>query len=623
MQAMTATATEAGGSAVPGDAPVAVAPRRPRVAAAAADVAVAVAAALVVLRTVLPQVTEHVLGRSDHRYWTWVGWRVAGLARDGRVPWRIPDVVRPYGSDLGTADGPLPTALGALWAGVVGRPALALNLTIATAIATNALAAMVLARRCSASAAVARVCGFAFALAPVVAVRAEDHVNLLFMAPLVLMVAAAVGTVGGHPVRPVVHGALLAVCFLSSGYHALLGALGFTLIVGCTGGRNRTVAVRLLATAAVAALVVSPLLVARLSLERAERRAGAEPMAVRSMDYGADALGPVIPAPGSLLRPGGERPGMEEVAFLGVPLLTGLAAFAWSSAHDRRRRVDPPAGRNAGGDPARRLRRAVALTATVAWVVSLGPVLTVAGWTPTPRWWLPGSFLAVAPGLSTMRAPNRAGFLLALTATIALALVLQRLQTTRPQWWRPVGVAVVVAAVAGVPAAPTLDPLPYGPAIAGAMSALAAGAPDDPPVLLALPGTCERMTEDVTAQIVAPLPQVGCQAMTAALPFASGLDRLQASEAWAALRCLPERLGTVVRPDRSDLAPSLAAARALHAELDVDVVLLDRTVHCTSGDPGRADAARDAVVAAGRVLADDGRYVLVVLDAGGPPVSGR
>jgi hypothetical protein len=311
--------------------------------------------------------------------------------------------------------------------------------------------------------------------------------------------------------------------------------------------------------------------------------------------FGADPVAVVQPPPGTAMpgpfldRDRYRRNLPETTAFLGIPLLAGLGVLAM---------VRSPA------------RRPVAGSAVVLGVLAWGPALRVGGWVPAEQAWLPAQVLLGLPGMAGLRAPIRALFVVAVLATAALAVVLELVRRrARPHVTAVLCVAVVAGALAGVRNAPVSPLVPAGPAVRAALAGLA----ERPvaPVVLVLPDDCEDASRLVTLQLVAPLPMVGCQGFSASVPFASELDTYRSSSAWAALRCQPERLGTVIDLSRAGLEPSVAAARALPAELGVDVVVLDRSADCA--EPRRLGASIAAVIAAGNVLADDGRFVVVDL----------
>src|SRR5690606_2653004 len=125
-----------------------------------------VGATLLMLRPASGDLATVQIGSLDGETWMWHGWRIAEEMRRGTiVPWRIPDVVAPYGIDLRLEDGWIPSYICALW-NLVFDPILAFNLAVVTGTLLNMWSARALARVFTEHRGVLVLCAIAFASAP-------------------------------------------------------------------------------------------------------------------------------------------------------------------------------------------------------------------------------------------------------------------------------------------------------------------------------------------------------------------------------------------------------------------------------------------------------------------------
>ena len=200
--------------------------------------------------------------------------------------------------------------------------------------------------------------------------------------------------------------------------------------------RLRTGLVRLGAAIGIALIVLSPLIAARLAYIREERDAGA--VVTTSLDdavtFSADTFDPLaLPVDGRVVGAGvrlgiGTRPlEIYRTAAVGWGLV-GAAGLAVLSRHRRRPALIAGIG--------------------VTWLLSLGPVLTVAGTLIGPQpvrgEWLPYRALLSVPGLSALRAPYRVSIVLAAVMVGGAAIGLSALdrepagragRCCRARWW--------------------------------------------------------------------------------------------------------------------------------------------------------------------------------------------
>lgn len=568
----------------------------------AATVLAPVVAATALLWRVVGDLGSVGVGAGDARYWYWAGWRLAEQVRDGDLlPLTTDAVVWPNGYDFRIADGLLPAVVGGFWNLITGSPTLAYNLATATALVTTCLAGVRLAKTVGASPAVAAVVGCAITTAPAFAIRLEGHYNLLFAFPAILLVDVGLRHVSGQTrVFPIARTAvLLALAYTSSGYYLFAGglALAIVLLFGRLGRVGTTeAAVRLAIAGAVAAVILSPLLVPKMRLERAERDAGAVPITTTAASFSSDATAIFVPPAGSLVEPPdvqerNERIGfnlVERTAFPGWLGLLGVAGVLF---------VRSP------------YKRPLLAASAVLWVLSLGPTLRFKGrYLGSPNEYLPMTAFLKLPGFSGVRAPNRMSFLIAVLAGAAAAVFLEALRRWSGRRFAAIAVALGIALVAAslrVPVATAREP---SGAIVTALEQVRADPSDG--AVLHLPEDCLNSIPEVELQVIHQRNLVGCQGFESAIPWYTELGNYTSSASWAALRCFPEHLGPAPSPFPPDLPATDDAVRALTAELGVAFVIFDQWEKCD-----RAAEIREALLRTAEVVGGDDHFL--VLKVGG------
>lgn len=562
--------------------------------------------ALLLITPVTFHLTGEIVGEGDAEAWLWICWRAGRLISAGQLlPAHIPDAIWPYGSNLLAGDGYLPTLVGGWW-NVLLPPILAFNAAVITALLLNLWSARHLALQLTSSRAVAAVCAVAFASAPALSIRLDGHYNLLFAFPAALLVADAVSAVRDHRVRWLRLALLLFVAYLSSIYYLLFGGIAFAVIVLASHLSARMkvrAAGRMAAAALVCAVLMTPFLAARLSLDRAEA-AAARPVtsgAEATVMYSADATSlisvpdqSVVPAPGFGAIRDDPNP-LEATSFPGLLLLLGGGAII-ALRH--------------------RMRRALVSASAVLYVLSLGPALHLDGWSPrapdgTPLVYLPFQLLLEVPGLEALRAPNRATFVLVALLTAGLAVGLGRVWPQLGRSGRRLCVTVcALLLVVNVMPKAAAD-LGVTPATETALKTIAAD-PDGADAVVVAPADCTvRNTAAAKLQILHLHPMVGCQADAAAIPFASGIPLYLSSAGLASLRCDPGHVGPVATGFATRPSFDAAAVTELHRDLGVRYLIVDRTA-VSASCPGLA-ADIGALEPGVHVLGRDGSWVIIDL----------
>ena len=572
-------------------------------AGALAELGVFVGWALLLIWPVSAHLATRTVGSGDARHWLWVGWRIARLVGDGKVPTRIPDILWPYGANLLVADGALPSAVAGFW-NLLVSPVLAFNLAVVSALVMNGLAARYLASIFTQRRVVMILAGLAFAGAPALTIRLEGHYNLLFAFPAPLLLALALRVARGEMrVPPIRMGLLLALAYVSSGYYFFFGAItvAVVLVLGSSPWKDRGRDVLRFALAGLVALVVlAPFLVPKFQLERRERAAGARTLSSGAESFSADVLSAVVPPFGGRLsisalddlhvRLGGNT--LELTSFPGVLGLAGIAGAAVLAT---------------------RVRRPLLGAAFALWLLSLGPTPHILGEAPLEKVaWLPMAGLLQLPGMAGVRAPNRASFTLAAVAAACFALTLawgfERL--------RPAGRVAVVVAAATLLVAGARTPVGWsqeqlGAPVERALEKINRTAAEDD-AFIHLPTDCLGNAFEITLQIEHRRPVVGCQGFDAAIPWETGLPAYFDSLAWANLRCSPPTIGSraVDLPAGFDGKPSPDAVQALPQELPVRFVIFNRVNEC----PERGQEVLAALQQGANQIADDGQYIVFDLE---------
>jgi hypothetical protein len=534
-------------------------PWRSDVAAVATELAAYTVTALAMMWPLTFRLGSAVAGSLDARYNVWANWLAGEKLASGDLSVRIPGIVWPYGVDIRHLDGHLPTLIGGLW-NLIASPELAHNLGLLTGVALNMWAGRRLAKAFSTDRSVWAITAIAFATAPAIAARLEVHFSLLFVFPVALLVEEAVRIAAGERrLRPVRLGVLLTLAFLCSVYVLVFGAIAFASIVLLASSPRELPRVMLrVVTAIVLALVLlSPFVVARLRLDRAEAAAGHDPALIGwSLRAQADGLSLATqPSTSTLDAPGMDRmrahfrPNVpESTIFPGYLLLLGLGGLLFLRST---------------------LRWPLLFTAIGTWILALGPGLRIDG-----RFllrdvsdgrvaWMPYTWLFELPGLASLRSPNRAGFTLAAVLAAAAASGLAWLFDRYRRPWQRAAMLVGSGALLATNLLIPIDRESIAPS-RGVREALLAVAERVGPgeSMIQVPADCRpRQWRTVSMQILHRTPLVGCQTSHAAIPWASDLELYKTSSALAALRCTPGRLGRVETPftraeafDRGDVA---------------------------------------------------------------------
>jgi hypothetical protein len=382
----------------------------------------------------------------------------------------------PYGVNLLTDTGePLLGLLAAPFTLLLG-PIISFNIMLALAMASSATAAYALARRFTTWRPAAFFAGLLYGFSPYMVGQGLYHLNLLFvpLPPLMFLVVYELVVVQrGRPER---WGALLAllVCaqfFISSEVLAETGVIGVIALVVLmvlhpaeVQARARHAAVGLAAAAVISAVVlIGPILYSLHGPGHVNGPINPLPPQVNR----ADLLGAVVPnlnqhfAPAVLANIGNRFAANppENGSYLGLPLLVLLVVTA---AVLRRKAVVV----------------FCAVMVVAAYVLSLGAWLIVSGAPPDALYKglkLPGVIFDHIPLLDNAE-PARLSLFVALFASVILAVGLDHLRQSPALagWWsgsssrhaaarstRPIGAAVLAAAIGVVVLLPLVPSWPY------------------------------------------------------------------------------------------------------------------------------------------------------------------
>jgi hypothetical protein len=543
--------------------------------ATAAELVAYVVTALAMLWPVTFELGSRIAGWKDARYYSWASWRVGEMLRSGDLGLRIPDIVWPYGVDIRHVDGQLPTLIGGLW-NLVASPELAHNLGLMTGIALNLWAGRRLGRAFSSHRAVWALTAIAFATTPAIAARLEVHFTMYFAFPVALLLEEAVHVArGDRPLRPIRLGVLLFVTYLCGIYFLLFGAIAFGLIalLGSLPRELPGMMLRASGGVALALVLLSPFLIARLDIDRAEREAGRNPeLLARTLVAEADGLSIVaqpssstfdIPGMSRLRQHFREHNVHESTIFPGLLLLGGLSGLIFLRSP---------------------LRWPLFFTTIAMWILALGTSLKIDGRfvvtaAASPRGtivWLPYAGFFEIPGLASLRSPNRASFTLAAVLTVATALSLGWLFDRYGRRWQ----RVTMSAVAGsLLVTNLLIPIHAeviaSPALSRALRTVAQRVrPDE--AMVEVPAECGGQTHTVLFQILHRTPVIGCQTSHPAIRWRSSLELYRRSEALASLRCDPRRVGSVPTSFTEGERFDPKEVAELRAEMGVRFYLVDK-----------------------------------------------
>lgn len=576
-------------------------PRSQRRLAAALEGMLYVAWTAVLLWPVTADPFGRAVGEGDARTWMWQSWALARVFKRGELPVEIDAAMAPYGLDILPADGALPTYVGMAW-NLIASPMLANNLAVAMAVLTNALAGRYIGAQVSGRRWVRVLCALAFMTAPALTIRLDGHYNLLFAFPVGLLLAECVRvTVQRSRLRVGFTAVALALAYASSGYYFVFGAVAVVLVLVLRDVpvRDRIGSLVRFGTAGMLAVVLLlPLLGPKLALERRELAAGAARVSGGATEFSADVASAVLPAPGTALSVGpladlhlelGPNR-LENTSFPGLLGLAGIAGLLVLRSPLRRPLVGAAAG---------------------LWVLSLGPTARVLGESALPEQAvLPMAALLELPGMSGVRAPNRASFVLVAVAVACLAATLSFVAHRTSRAARVVVVVVALASLAastrvGINWTDELTESEVRPALVEMREEADRG-----DAVIHLPDDCLNNANQIAMQIEHRLPVVGCHGFDAATPWRTGLPGYFSSAGWAALRCAPQAIASRPTPFPGDLLPSPAAAAELQRELNVRYVVFEIDNDC----PDRGQLIRAALVASGEVLVEGESFLVIDLE---------
>ena len=553
-----------------------VAARRSRLPALAEIAAYVVTLALVMAPGILHARTQIFGAGDDARYYTWLGWRIGRLIAHGHVvPTHISDVISPFGLDIRVLDGYLPSYVNGLFNLVCG-PYLAINLTFLTGAILNLFAARSLAKRVNGSRLVHTVTAIAFVTAAPIALNVQLGLLPLYWAFTVpLLVGDAIDVVTGRSgVRPLRLALLLTVAYLCSVYFLVFGgiAYGTIVLVAAVRARNVRIPLRVAGGVALAAVFLSPIIVARVQFDHREAQHGGSTLLLSDSEvFSSDLLSIVAqPTRSTLLAP---RPSavadaiqrlpdptyaLEETIYPGLILLAGFVVFVWQ--RDRR-------------------RLPLVIATAVLFVLALGPSLKIGGrfvWEHSgkPVSFLPFRWLLSVPALGSLRVPVRVGRILTVVLLACTAIALDRLVQRRL-----VRASVIAAVCAVLIATSLLIPLPTttlkvsAETKRGLQEVARTRRPGD--TLLRVPFDCEPSFASL--QILHHAPVVGCTGSFAANPWRSKMTAYTDSGALTKLRCDRSAYGRLPTTGTAALPPLDAFDLArLRRDFGVRYAVVDR-----------------------------------------------
>jgi hypothetical protein len=553
--------------------------RRPdlgRVTSRAAESTAYVVTALTMCWPLTFDLGSGIAGWRDARYYAWANWRAGQMLSSGDPSLRIRDIVWPYGVDIRHLDGQLPTLVGGLW-NLVASPELAHNLALLTGVALNLWAGRRLGKVFSRHRAVWALTAIAFATAPAIAARFEVHFTMYFAFPLALLLEDAVRVARKErPLGPLRLGLLLVLAYLCGIYLLAFGGIAFGLVVLLASVPRELPRLLLRASVGVvlALVLLSPFVIARLELDRAERSAGRNPeLLKKTLIAAADGLS-IAAQPSSATF---DLPGMstlrrsfratnvhESTIFPGaLPLLLGFGGLLFLRSP---------------------LRWPLLFTTLGVWLLALGTSLkidgrfVVEGAKSRPIAWLPYTAFFEIPGLASLRSPNRASFTLAAVLVAAAAMSLGWLFSRFDRRWQHVAMSGVGGALLLTNLMIPIheEQIATSPALESALRTVADRVrPGEG--MVEVPADCNRQTHTVVLQILHRTPLVGCQTSYPAIPWRSDLE-LYRTAALAGLRCDPRRLGRLVTSFTPEDRFEPRDLEWLRDELDVRFLLVHRTL---------------------------------------------
>jgi hypothetical protein len=375
--------------------------------------------------------------------------------------------------------------------------------------------------------------------------------------------------------------------------------------------RDRRIPLAAIGAAAVAFVLLLPLIVPRIRLDRAEKQRGATTQLLAdSTLYSADALQLVaqpsrstirFPRPAAvdraLSRLPDPRRALEATLFPGLILLLGFALFLTRPSQ---------------------LRLPLAVTAAVVWVFALGPSLKVGGrflWKNAhgPVSWLPFRVLLSVPGLGALRAPARAGYVLVGLLTAGAAVAAHRILSTsrRGEILLGTGCAALLVTNLLIPLPTvTTNTTPASEHAFGEVARLAR--PGD--TVLNVPSDCDPAL--ASYQMFYRTAVVGCAGSFAANPWRTKLLAYTRSTAFTKLRCDRKLYGRITTTDRpmSPFGPD--DVTQLRAEFRVRFLVVDRSLVGQFGCASVNDAY--SFLQRYRSLGGDGRFEVLDLSAARP-----
>ncbi|MCP4960947.1 MAG: hypothetical protein GY925_16995 [Actinomycetia bacterium] len=477
----------------------------------------------------------------------WFGWRFGRELRVWNlVPRRFDDVVVPIGFDVFLVDGFLPLWFTGLLNLVFG-PILSYNLALASIAVANYAAMFALARTITASRGVAASAAVLGAMSPVIATRFTGHIQLACVFSAALLMREAMlcfaGDESNGQVRPVRLGALSVLAYLCSIYF-LMGGLALFAIVGLVERRSSWRNLGRIAFAGTAVVIVlSPAVIARVQLERAERLARSDAVenlredfyASSTSAYSADFFSVAVPNDPTLVEATTFRPVTfprtgETLSFPGYPILIAIVAGVFRAT---------------------RQRWLIAWTSGAVLIATLGPILRFNGRRVVPfgsdAGYLPYEIIRRLPVLDAMRAPGRFALLLPVVGVVAIAALLPRLLDALPGDHGRRRLAI--SALACLTVLLSLPSILHLNSIAGlglntAGGTIAAFADDDAEAFMVVPTDCTGVeVMYLHVQIEAEQPMVGCGPQFQAIPWFSEVHVYASDRAMRTLSCTPSSFG--------------------------------------------------------------------------------
>jgi len=580
-------------------------------AAHLAEASTYLVASLAMMWPVSWHMSTRLTGQGDAVFFLWQGWRMGELVKRGSLPTHVPDVFWPYGLDQWVSDGFLTAWSTALFASFFA-PVLAFNLTILAFTILNMVGGRHLARQFTSARIPIVLTALSFASAPGIYLRIFGHPLFYSSFAAAFLIAEIVPAArGDRPLRPIRLGLLLFLAYITSVYYLLFGALAVTCLLllsvrSVSDFTNR--AKRLVLAVLVCGVLISPFATARLQLDAAETAAGGQPVLTsEAYLYNSDIYSLFSQPKGSstfdLPWSVGAPParGLENLTYPGILLLLGIMYLITT-------RVP--------------LRWPLIATSAILWILSLGPSLVVNGVYQTRLadgsnyGYMPYQLLLSMPGLGSLRAPGRVGFMLIAVLTAGFIAILS------PLWaWASRNQRIAISTICLVLIATNLQaPISYASLERTpdeeALFARMAGEAYPGDTVAQFPNDCFIYVADfVYTQVSHELPLVGCQGNTASIPWWSGVEDYT-TEAAASLRCQPTVFGRRVGlPYAHDLQITRSHVRELRETFGLRYVLIDKSsLELPACLDGRIAPTAETLQQWHGQLGESERYIVIDLD---------